>query len=320
MSQIARLLGGLFVAIFIVALIFLNTCILDVRASCGDGLFQFESAPDNLSHNDWESYELGVGAPARSSFSIGNSKTVTLYPVADSTIRKGNKNANYGNADELEISLDSIEALESKVLVRFNLEGAVPPDATVNSASLQLYMLDAGWADAVDIAAVLVLSKWSEDSVTWNSAPDTSWMYSEATINSVADQYKTWSIPASFIQYWLDDSGQNYGLELSGLDGDGFYRIFYSQEAAPDDGFKPRLLINYTLPPPTPTDTFTFTPTATRTKTPTRPPTLTRVPTNTATKIVARIKTATQTPETGGQVRISPTATRRATDEGIGGT
>jgi len=71
--------------------------------------------------------------------STTSSTTVTLTPVADATIDYISPNTNFGTQDTLEVQYQSSRQVR-RTLLRFNLAAAVPPEAIIDLARLDLYL------------------------------------------------------------------------------------------------------------------------------------------------------------------------------------
>lgn len=235
--------------------------------------------------------------------------TITLPAVADATVRSWQPNTNFGGDAFLELSYSSIHGTrEAVTLLRFDLASALPANATIDSASLQLFLDGAAGAGSVPVAAYFVTSSWGEGSVTWNTFPTAGPVGIVAQVDASAGSYKSWNV-TSYARAWR--GGTNNGVYLRGpTDGTAYARLFESRE---HNESVPRLVVTYHLPTPTPTTTPTNTPTATATATRTATATPTSTPTRTPT--ATRTSTATPTPT----VTRSPTPTATFTPTAIAG-
>jgi hypothetical protein len=182
--------------------------------------------------------------------------TVTLTAVADATVRSWQPNTNFGGEDVLELSYSAIdEVREAVTLLRFDLASALPADAVIDSATLQLFLEYGAGADPVAVAAYFVTSGWAESSVTWNSFPTAEPAGIVSQVDASPGSYKSWDV-TSFAQAW--HSGSNNGLYLRGpTDGTYYERWFESREHIES---VPRLVVTYHLPCPAdphePNDSF----------------------------------------------------------------
>ena len=264
-----------------------------------------------------------AAAPGPAPAPIAPAAEITFYADADVTVRSRYPNTNYGSENYLELSYIQIDQpVEDAILVHFNL-AALPSNAVIDSAAVQLYQVYAGGDTLKRIAVYRATSPWAESTMTWNTpfTIDTTGLISE--LNSATGVYQTWWI-TSWATFWQSNPSQNYGLMLRRLTSETTYyeRAFESKD---HNEFRPRLVVSYHLPTPTPTNTatatLTHTPTATLTHTPTATPTATATetgqptltPTSTETAIVRPTRTPTATPTATRQPTLTATATRRPT-------
>ena len=240
-----------------------------------------------------------VGAAAGQPRYIGAERalsTVTLYAVADATVRSVQPNTNFGSDHYLELSYDEWEGgpLEEIVLLQFDLSG-LPAGAVIDSAVMELYLVYATGDNPKSVGAYYVTSAWSESTVTWNTFPTADPWSLGSSVDNVTFQYKSWSM-TSWASYWQSSPTENHGVYLRRRTWEttDFERMFESKDHNEN---RPRLVVNYHLPTPTPTitPTPTRTPPPTPTHTPTRTPTPTHTPTRTPTKTPTRTPTSTPT-------------------------
>ena len=233
--------------------------------------------------------------------------TLTLYADADATVRSTQPNTNFGSEHYLELSYSQIEGpAEEVVLLHFDLS-ALPADAVIDSAVMELYLVGAAGDNPKSLAAYFVTGAWAEGSVTWNSFPTANPVGIVSSVDNVTGRYRPWSV-TSWASAWQGNPAGNRGVYLRRLTSETTYfeRVFESKDHMEN---RPRLVVTYHLPAtatPTPTVTRTPTATATRTHTPTHTPTNTQspipaTPTNTQSPI-PNTATPTRTP--------TPTSTR----------
>ena len=182
--------------------------------------------------------------------SSASSTTVTLTAVADATVKSWQPDSNFGSESVLELSYSAIDVVcEEVILLRFDLASALPEGAIIDSATLELFLVDGAGADTVGVTAYFVTSSWAEGRVTWNSFPTAEPI---GIVSQVYRRpgYKSWDI-SSFAQEW--QSGLNNGVYLRGpVDGTYYERTFESRE---HDESVPRLVVTYHLP----STAYTFT-------------------------------------------------------------
>jgi hypothetical protein len=208
------------------------------------------------------------------------SESLALYAVADATVRSTAPNTNFGGEHTLELSYSQIDGpAEEIVLLRFDL-AALPAEAIIDSAVIELYLAHAAGDNPKSLAAYYVTGDWTEGAVTWNSFPTAEPLGLIASVDGVTGQYKSWAV-TSWADYWRSHPAENHGVYIRRLTSETSYfeRVFESRDHNEN---MPRLVVTYHLPA---TATPTATPTATRTatSTATRTPTVTHTPPHTHT-------------------------------------
>lgn len=240
---------------------------------------------------------------------------LTFYADADVTVRSLYPDTNYGSENYLELSYIQIDQpVEEAILVHFNL-AALPSNAVIDSAVVQLYQVYAAGDSPKRIAVYRATSAWAENTMTWNTrfTIDTTGLISE--LDSATGAYQSWWI-TSWATFWQSNPRENHGLMFRRLTSETTYfeRAFESQD---HNEFRPQLVVTYHFPTPTPTNTATETQTETPTATPTatatetEQPTLT--PTSTETAIVRPTRTPTATETATRRPTLTPTPTETAT-------
>ena len=122
----------------------------------------------------------------------------------------------------------------------FQLSSAIPPGATLVSASLNLYVWQ---VSDQTVNAHRVTADWDEMTVTWNNFGGAYDAAVEASVLVDAGGYKTFDVTA-LVQAWLDGTYPNYGFLLE--QGTTYPRsIFISREHA-DVNMHPVLEVCYT--------------------------------------------------------------------------
>lgn len=184
---------------------------------------------------------------------------------------------------------------EMTVLVKFDLSSAVPADAVVLEASLDMEAVDWGGGHATIVSAYRVTRPWVVAETTWISATGTT-LWAGAGCNGEGDRdvdpVGTFQLEnvgdsptldvTTLVIGWLADPASNHGIILKGELGT---KVRHNLAAAeyPSVQSRPKLTIYFVRATPTPTatatNTPTYTPTATPTYTPTWTPTATCSPT-----------------------------------------
>lgn len=239
----------------------------------------------------------------------GATTQVTLYAIADATIDSAHPALNYGITETLGVA-SAMSPFGGPVyqhtLLRFDLSTALPANAIIDRAQLDLYLLAASGAERAQLTAANLAESWIESGrggVTWDTRPATGdviitglW----ASSTPLNFYLPAWDI-TRIVEAWQKNWANNYGLVLRGSDGQpAFARLFTSRECLGRNCGTARLVIDYSLPA---TATSTRTPSPTRTPTPTEttgrvtftpPPSAT--PTRTSTPTPTRTSTPTSTP------------------------
>ncbi len=221
-------------------------------------------------------------------------------------------NANLGGAENLETFFG--EAEHRRSLVHWDLS-ALPGDAAISSATVELYRYDGYAENAMQIVLYRVTRDWAEgtgwdfwpdpgyvpDGATWTLAgPGTAWTtpggdFDATVVGQItlpAGMANGWvSLDATAaVRAWIEQGLPNYGLLLRPQSGDYTYHYYYSRNHTVPN-LRPRLVVNYTVGVATVTPTATSAP---PTSTPTRTPTTTGAPhTSTPTRIPTPTGTGT---------------------------
>ncbi|MFQ5856454.1 MAG: DNRLRE domain-containing protein [Anaerolineae bacterium] len=248
---------------------------------------------------DWTAHSQPYVTPAP------GTTTVVLNAAADATIDQEVPAENLGGADAIWIGqVQAQQPAARRGLLRFDLS-EVLADATIESATLELYLASAAGRSETEIAVFGVLDGWAENEVTWNSAPALAPRLT-TTVVGTENRYYAWNV-TELAQGWHAGTFGNNGLLLRDTDeSSAVLRGFFSREA---DVNAPRMVVTYAsaspVPPlpPTPTATATQPATLTPTVVLTATPTVTQPATPTPTVVLTATPTATPS------ALPSPTAT-----------
>lgn len=229
---------------------------------------------------DWTAYSQGYPTPEP------GVETLVLDAVADTTLDQAIPDDNQGDLDAIWVGQAVTEqAAARRGLVRFDLS-AVPAAATIEDASLELYLGFATELPETEVAVLPVLEDWVESEVTWEIAPETGAQATSTVIGSEGGFY-AWDV-TQLARDWHSGAVPNYGVLLQDVDEmTAALRGFTSRESEVNP---PRLVIKFAPPTPTPTQPATSSPTVTLT--PTQPAT----PTATVTLTPTPSPTASATP------------------------
>lgn len=266
---------------------------------------------------------------------------VTLQPgssgydgVADTYISSWSVDANYGTLSRISVRPND----EWAPLIKFDLTGVIPSQATIVEGYLELYVNsrsnESNWLDA---GVYALRRNWAEEQATWNRATS-SVLWTAPGANGVPtdrsnallsqqrlDEIKVWERfdVTQALAEWVSGGYTNHGLAIKGGAGSGGVNYDLASSENADPAIRPRLVFTYaiSLAPPTPTPTSTPTRTPTPTTGPSPTPTATRTPTATPTRTPTAGPTATPTvtpsPTWTATPAPTPTATATATPRPI---
>jgi len=267
------------------------------------------------------------------------------YGVEDTQISRRSPGINFSDSISLHLRWQDIDETvfvdrdEYNPILRFDIS-SIPTHALVTSASLYLYPFYRSNSSYLDATSHMILRDWSASQATWQQAANGLSWYAEGcgapTWHYVLRYARgEWDLPnwdyqvresdwidmnaintwynfdvQEMVQQWIWNPGSNFGLIVKPHVDVNVGYTYYSSEA-PDTSKRPKLVVEYWLPPDVPTTTptatgeTTHTPTATRTATATSPATRTPTPTPTHTASSSPTGTATLSP--------TPTATATST-------
>lgn len=140
--------------------------------------------------------------------------TVTLTANADSWVDQDSTSTNNGTSTTLEVdSRDS--SRNRRTFVRFDLS-SIPGTATVQSASLELFMWNAPSASRTHDAH-RVTSSWTETGITWSTQPGVATLPSDSVSTGTSDNVTiSWDV-TSDAQGFVDGSLGNNGWRIKDL-------------------------------------------------------------------------------------------------------
>jgi hypothetical protein len=166
--------------------------------------------------------------------------SITITGLEDATVYLGNPNKNFG--DFALLLVDTFEDENNKAVAVLlkpppDAFAEVPPGLAITLAELRLWQIDRG--DPINVRRIL--SDWSEDSVTWDTAPEVG---DEVLVRVNAERQNTHlriDITET-VQDWIDN-GNAYGIRLIATGDDGC--DFYSSESNAQEDRLPHLVIYY---------------------------------------------------------------------------
>ncbi|MHB8900330.1 MAG: Calx-beta domain-containing protein, partial [Thermoguttaceae bacterium] len=202
--------------------------------------------------------------------------TLTLSPRKDNTLVQDASGSLSNGAGDVYVGINSTGTIAQRGLLSFDLAGSIPAGATIQSATLTMYLAKSQVGDRV-VELHKALADWGEAGSTGagNGAPaqagDATWLNtffssqfwtspggdfspteSAAQAVGAEDTSYAWSSTPQMVadlQGWLDRPGTNFGWLLKGDEGQNSSKRFASREST-DPAQRPSLTITYTLAPP----------------------------------------------------------------------
>jgi hypothetical protein len=180
--------------------------------------------------------------------SVVASGTDTSTPVADTEIIQGYPTSNCIDELEIHAGYDTYLNPDGRIvrgLVRFNLTG-IRPGATINSATLRLYLVGSyDYAGhSIAISPYRVSSPWAEDMVNWNDRPSIGESYPATWITHGAWGWYEFDV-TNLVRGWVNGTYPNYGLFVRGPESSAGWRAFATDESI----YPPQLVVDYAQSP-----------------------------------------------------------------------
>jgi hypothetical protein len=136
-----------------------------------------------------------------------------------------------------------------RTLLRFNLAAAVPSDAIIDLARLDLYLEGSQGPDSINLVAARLTEDWIESQVTWNNRPATGDPVEATLVDTTVSPVRV--DVTDIVRAW--HNVPHYGLELRGPEGETVYNLIFGSREHGE--MLPQLAVTYHLPSPT----YTFT-------------------------------------------------------------
>jgi len=164
--------------------------------------------------------------------------------LVDSWIGSNTINSNFGDDPEVWVGVFSYGEVkvQRRTLLWFDIS-ALPADAIVDSATLELVQIRADGEESYQIWPHQITGGWAEEEVTWENAPFSVSAGDPATSLDTAPGVEIWGV-SGIVQAWQAGAG-NFGILLSGDGTTVGTRAFRSAE---NSGVPPRLNIYYHQP------------------------------------------------------------------------
>ncbi|MBD3317385.1 MAG: DNRLRE domain-containing protein, partial [Chitinivibrionales bacterium] len=106
------------------------------------------------------------------SFLSVNAAVTDIGPSDDAQIVQGYPSSNYGTRDSMYIASQAGGSYQNeRALLKFDLEGHIPPGATITNAKLRMFCTRSDFDADMPTSAHGATDSWDETSVTWNTQP-----------------------------------------------------------------------------------------------------------------------------------------------------
>ncbi len=168
--------------------------------------------------------------------------TVELPSTGDAPVYESDPSENFGWKGY--IDWGQVAYYEKQGLIIFeNLSGY--SGITLNSAILNVFLIDASIYD--DNRLRRVIEDWEEDTVTWNSRPDST---SQGELEFTAYPDIEWLDldVTDLVQSWLDSTYPNYGFCFLRLDDLNNHSWAFCSKEYYDPAYYPKLTLDFTSP------------------------------------------------------------------------
>jgi len=146
--------------------------------------------------------------------------TVTLQPsTADTYLDQNTATTNYGGNTTMQVRSQNGSGgsgRNARAIVRFDLS-QIPAGATINSATLRLYMTTAPTQNRT-YGAHRITADWTEGGATWSSSGLGNWnggsfnntATGTTTTGTTSNVWRSWDVTAD-VQAWVNGSAPNHG-------------------------------------------------------------------------------------------------------------
>jgi len=153
-----------------------------------------------------------IGPPAAAAPALATTSSQCFYPTADAFVRNQQPGTNFGGAPTLEVSsFEDINTDTRWSYLKFDLS-AIPGDAIVVSADLELYVTSSPFGGDGELVAAE--DAWNEFTLNWNNRPSVSvFTYDDVSWGGGATGWQTWQAD-QLVNEWVTNSRVNRGLAI----------------------------------------------------------------------------------------------------------
>lgn len=229
--------------------------------------------------NSWLSVAICVCVPL-----TAQADTVSIPPAKDNTLFSTNGLTSNGAGDAVFSGRTGVlgGGVRQRAVLAFDVTGNLPADATVTSASLTLWLINAPFGSQTHTLH-RILADWGEGTssgfggtgapatpgdATWLHTfwPDQFWANEGGDFDAVASGsqivgspfvFYTWASTPQMVadvQGWLDNPAANFGWLLHGNEDSLFTARKFASRENFTELFRPVLTIEYSIPPSCPQD------------------------------------------------------------------
>ena len=184
-------------------------------------------------------------APEGMGMNVG-STGIALVSTADTFISTIQPDNNFGNVLAVNVDNNVNPGVESRGLVKFDTS-SIPTNATIESATLKIYVMMCGVPASVSVTSTQITSAWDEFAVTWNNKPSSSGGVPNnlsCTSGPVPGAFYYTSDVKGIVQNWVNYSQKNFGFMIMGANAGNWNFSFYTREWN-NASQKPQLDISY---------------------------------------------------------------------------
>lgn len=172
----------------------------------------------------------------------GGERLVALHPVADASLDASLPGENICCGETLGVFHHG-QGQTGRALLGFDLGAALPPDAVIDSAWLDLYQVAGASQGSVAMKALAVAAAWDEAGVTWRDQPADS---GPVAIGAFDAEEGWQSLDVTGLVQETLAQGSPLSIKLAGPEGAADYaRAFQSRESR---DYAPRLEVDYHVP------------------------------------------------------------------------
>lgn len=155
--------------------------------------------------------------------------------------------SNYSSSNYVRYGYNSLEGKNTWAYLKFNIDGALPANATLTRASLNLSPQECSSTSSPNEMYVgRVTSNWSESTITWNNKPSST---SAVSGNHACGPQQHSADVTNIVNSWRSGT-PNYGFVVYGPKNGTWHRTTSTSEAV-----KLYLQLVYTVPDPAPPST-----------------------------------------------------------------